>query len=354
MILVSAIHAADPSINYDAKSRAVIARGVNAALLRQWRTEPPADWTQLLSVHVGESKTAMLGSYVVGEDSIRFVPRFAFEFGLKYRVELRIPGHKVATAQFLIPKPAAGKPTEVVAIFPSAERLPENQLRFYVHFSARMQRGDVYDHIRLLNAHGKEVEKPFLELGEELWDPDGVRFTLFLHPGRVKRGLKPREDFGPVLEEGKTYSLVIDRKWLDANRDPLKSEFRKRFIVDKMDEIQPDPDDWKLNAPDASTTDPLTVLFPESLDHGMLHRVLWVVDAAGNRIDGTVATAKAETVWRFTPTAGWKAGNYKLVVDTALEDLAGNSIARPFELDVFRKVDRGVARKTSERKFTIK
>ena len=53
---------------------------------------------------------------------------------------------------------------------------------------------------------------PFLELDEELWSPDGTRFTLIFDPGRIKRGLKPREEVGPVLEAGKSYSLVIDRR----------------------------------------------------------------------------------------------------------------------------------------------
>ena len=34
---------------------------------------------------------------------------------------------------------------------------------------------------------------------------------MFFDPGRIKRGLKPREQFGPALQEGKSYVLVIDR-----------------------------------------------------------------------------------------------------------------------------------------------
>ena len=90
-----------------------------------------------------------------------------------------------------------------------------------------MSRGEAYRHIRLLDGAGKPVDTPFLELDEELWLRDGTRFTLLFDPGRIKRGLKPREELGPVLEAGKSYQLVIDRDWLDAEGNPLKTEFRK-------------------------------------------------------------------------------------------------------------------------------
>ena len=72
--------------------------------------------------------------------------------------------------------------------------LPENLLKFYVHFSAPMSRGNIYDYIRLLNADGKQVELPFLEIDEELWDDSLTRLTLFIDPGRIKRGVLPLEE----------------------------------------------------------------------------------------------------------------------------------------------------------------
>jgi hypothetical protein len=62
-------------------------------------------------------------------------------------------------------------PTTVVSqVYPTAEVLPENLLKFYVHFSAPMSSGHIYDHIRLIgDSTGKEVELPFLEIDEELW-----------------------------------------------------------------------------------------------------------------------------------------------------------------------------------------
>src|SRR5205085_2327280 len=161
-----------------------------------------------------------------------------------------------AEATVMLPKPAA-KPTAVVArVYPTADKLPENQLKFYLHFSAPMSQGGSYRHVSLLDARGKKIDYPFLELEEELWDPTGTRFTLFFDPGRVKRGLKPREEVGPALEEGKSYTLVIDRDWTDADGNPLRETFRKRFTVGLPEDEAIDPKIWKFSRPQADE-DPL-------------------------------------------------------------------------------------------------
>ncbi len=73
--------------------------------------------------------------------------------------------------------------------------------------------------------------------------------------------------------------------------------------------------------------------FDEPLDHGMLKRVLAIV-ADGRAIAGRVQVDEQETRWRFTPEKPWKAGDYSLRVRSNLEDRVGNSIARPFEVDL--------------------
>ena len=225
---------------------------------------------------------------------------------------------------------------------------------FYFYFSAPMSRGDVYKYIRLLDAAGKPVEAPFLELEQELWDESGQRFTLLIDPGRIKRGLKPREEVGPALEQGKSYTLEISREWNDANGKPLKETYRKKFRVAAPDETQPDPKTWKLQVPAAGKSEPLIVTFPKPLDRAMLGRVLSVTDDRGEKIEGTIAVTDEETRWRFTPKGPWRAGTYNLVVDTALEDPAGNSIARPFEVDVFRPISSRVKTETVKVSFTVK
>jgi len=180
----------------------------------------------------------LLGEYSAKDGTLSFKPRFPLQRGVRYRAAVhpdKIPaaeGEKYAAVEetFLLPKPKT-VPTVVEHVYPSRDELPENLLRFYFHFSAPMSRGDVYQYIRLLDAAGKPVEAPFLTLEQELWDRAGQRFTLLIDPGRIKRGLKPREDVGPALEQGKKYTLEIGRDWLDANGEPLKETYRKKFRV---------------------------------------------------------------------------------------------------------------------------
>lgn len=294
---------------------------------------------------------AVLGTTRADTGRLVFTPKYSLTPGVRYRVVVR-DGPTPTEVVVFIPKEVKKPTTFVKAVYPTADRLPENQLKFYLHFSAPMTQGGSYRHIRLLGEKGKEVDLPFLELDEELWDRDGVRFTLFFDPGRIKRGLKPREEHGPALEEGKTYTLVIDRGWADADGTPMKETFRKTFKVGPPDDTPPDVKTWKLTPPKAGRG-ALRVTFPKSMEHALLHRLVWVADGEGKRVDGTIAVSERETVWTFTPKGAWRAGAYRLVADTRLEDLSGNSIGRPFEVDVLRKVERTITTRTVEVPFRV-
>jgi hypothetical protein len=318
------------------------------------------EWAALFGVYVateGAAKTdnpPILGSYRVEEKVLRFEPEFPVVPGVRYRAvfdPMKLPGQRAAKRQvvieeFAIPRPVSQPTTVVEQVYPSGDTLPENQLRFYIHFSAPMRQGDVYRHIRLLDSGRKPVDQALLELEDELWDRDGKRFTLFFHPGRVKKGLQPREELGPILVEGKSYTLEIDRQWLDAKGNPLKASFGKRFKAGPAEEDRPDPKTWKIQTPGTGTTAPLTVRFPRPLDHSLLHRLLWITDPQGRKIAGRIDVTETETVWRFTPDRNWESGKYDLVADTRLEDRAGNSIARPFEVDVLHPLENEIKTET--------
>jgi hypothetical protein len=62
-----------------------------------------------------------------------------------------------------------------------------------------------------------------------------TRLTLFIDPGRIKRGVLPLEEVGPSLEAGKSYTLVIDREWIDGSGNPLQESFEKTFKVGPPD-----------------------------------------------------------------------------------------------------------------------
>jgi hypothetical protein len=87
------------------------------------------------------------------------------------------------------------------------------------------------------------------------------------------------------------------------------------------------------------------------MDQALLERLVWIVDERDQKLAGKVTVTETETVWQFLPEKAWPAGTYHVVADTRLEDLAGNSIARPFEVDVFRPVERQVKKETVKISF---
>ncbi|NIP93248.1 MAG: hypothetical protein GWO24_07240, partial [Akkermansiaceae bacterium] len=91
----------------------------------------------------------------------------------------------------MVPAARPGPRTTVTHVAPGADVLPFNLLKFYLHFSAPMTRGRAYQHITLRHHDGQPVADPFLELPEELWNPEMTRLTILLDPGRIKRGLLP-------------------------------------------------------------------------------------------------------------------------------------------------------------------
>jgi hypothetical protein len=97
----------------------------------------------------------------------------------------------------------------------------------------------------------------------------------------------------------------------------------------------------------------LTVVFPEPLDHGLLQRELDITTSSGAIIEGGVSAGADEKSWMFTPDLAWKKGSYTLRVGTVLADLAGNMIDRPFEIDVFERVDQNLNRSTRTLEFKI-
>ncbi len=336
---------------------AVEITGLRAATLQLLQRWQPSQWQRLFAVYTETADVAMLGTYRVQGKVLRFTPQFPLEPGLKYRAEFRpaqLPG-KVSgppiTSTFRLP-PRDTTPTTIVTnVYPSGEVVPENLLKFYLHFSAPMQRGGIYEFIQLRDDKGQPVELPFLEIDEELWDPTLTRLTVFIDPGRIKRGVLPLEEIGPSLETGKSYTLVIRQDWKDGNGAPLKAEFQKSFRVVAPDRAPPDPKHWQINAPPAGSREPLVITFPEPMDHALTSRVISVTDAASQLIAGTVTLANHERQWVFTPQTAWSRGAYQLVIQTTLEDLAGNNIGKPFEVDLFAGVERHL--KTSAVKLPL-
>ena len=207
--------------------------------------------------------------------------------------------------------------------------------------------------IHVLDENGKVLPGVFLP-GEELWDPNFRRLTMTFDPGRIKRGLTSNEAMGPPIAEGKRYTLVIDRDWPDARGVPMAEGFRKIFSrragraqsarsqamasdraqgghVRRSGGELPHADELSAAAEDASG-------FRRARQRGRNgeHRQAMKPNGALRRSEP------------------WKPGDYQLVVDTALEDLAGNHIGQPFDIDVFEHVTEHIATNTISLPFAVR
>jgi hypothetical protein len=187
------------------------------------------------------------------------------------------------------------------------------------------------DYVSLIDDNGRQVIDPFLPVDGELWNSDRTRFTVFFDPGRQKRGILPNREMGESLVAGRKYTLRISREWRDGNGQPLRETFEHRFTVGPADRSPLDVASWRIIAPREGTRDPLTVVFPESLDHGLLLRALGV-RRDGSPLVGQVQVDSQETRWTMIPETPWQSGRYEVIALGILEDLAGNRIGRAFEI----------------------
>ena len=341
-------------VGADSAPRAVEVRGVGQAALRRLAGIEPDDraWSAALSLRVEGNSVAgvdamppVLSRYEVAGGHIRLTPRFPLTPGVAYRVRLdpaalaRLAGGnggeegEAHERRFVVPARTVARTTRVLGLYPSVARVPANLLRWYVELSAPMEVGGALEHVRLLDASGREVAGAFLRLDEELWDPERRRLTILFDPGRVKRGIRTNLESGAPLVDGRRYRLVVDGEWRDGRGAGLASGYEMQFEVGGADRRSPDPRRWRITPPTAGSREPLRVAFGESLDHALVARTIAVVDGEGKPLAGRGVPAEGDSLWSFVPRLPWDGGEHRLSVHPSLEDLAGNSLARPFDAD---------------------
>ena len=288
---------------------------------------------------------SITGCFEIEGDALYFIPLFPFLEGTGYSL-LVYPGSEegrgvhrdVWTVQF--PTSAQGDTTGVVAVYPSVDVVPVNLLKLYVHFSGPMSEGWAARAVHVRRGDNDEpLHGVFLANRSELWDPERRRLTLMLDPGRIKRGLVPNLEEGYPLIEGVPIVVSISTEFRDAAGRPLGAGAERRYRVGPLVRTLVDPRDWRCNMPAAGSVAPLTVESDRPLDHALLQHCLWVNDHDGVPLDGRGYVGVSERSWCFRPQSAWREGRYALVVDSRLEDLAGNSINRVFDRDPMRTED---------------
>ncbi len=358
----------EPSIRYNGESVEVNGLDPGIVTRAEGPSKDPNFWKEIFPVYTGESapkareKRSILGTYGLEDGVLKFNPRYSFVEGMTYTARLDLAGlfqvlestsassDLVVVHTFTIPKPESTPTTIVTEVYPTGDLLPENLLKFYIHFSAPMQRNQVYPFIHLIDDTGTAIEAAFLELEPELWDPETRRLTIFFDPGRIKRGLLPNDDLGLAIRKDRSYRLVIDREIADAQGNPLTEPFSKAFRVGTDDRTSPDHTKWRLTAPESHSQVPILLDFSEPLDQALLMNMIEIRSKNGDTIYGEAIVANGEKQWQFKPNTPWESGQYEIHVNASLEDRAGNKLNRLFDRDM-EKTDRSV--EELEKSFTI-
>lgn len=273
-----------------------------------------------------EIDVPLLGKTTRQDSILLFEPSVPFQPGRNYFMSWLAPSGKELTKYHRFKSSLSVKPK---VQFISGHGIPANALKFYLHFSQPMEQGVFLDRLRLLDADGKEVIGPFRET--ELWSPEEKRLTVWFHPGRQKTGVNLNEEEGPVLRENMKHTLVIAGSWRSTSGVALGGDVRFDFQVGPADHEMPMMEKWKITAPKSGTREPLIARLDEPLDPAMVTTALSVHRGAESvpveiEVDGLN--------WRAIPAQPWTAGSYELRADPNLEDLAGNNLTKPFEVDV--------------------
>ncbi len=285
-----------------------------------------------LTVSLNGSDRSVLGNFIQTDSGMLFEPVIPLSAGMEYGVlQANIVIGKIA-----IPA-TTGQAPQVVAIYPQADTVPENLLKFYIEFSEPMRTGSALEHIFLLDKNRDTLQRIFLDLKPELWDPTDKQLTVWIDPGRIKRDLVLNKELGNPLHSRQAYELVISGNWKDHRGLRLGKNISKKFTVGPRVDDQLDIKEWHLAAPQADTKQQLMVRFNCPLDHFLLLESLSILTDKGETVNGEISLEDNDKTWIFTPSAQWKGGNYKLRANARLEDLAGNNLNKVFDRDIYKQ-----------------
>ncbi|MDY8135872.1 hypothetical protein [Aquimarina sp. 2201CG5-10] len=223
----------------------------------------------------------------------------------------------------------------VVAVYPSSKTIPANILKWYIKFSHPVNEALIYNHIGFKNNSGNSVNRAILPLENALISDDGKLLTVWIEPGRQKRGLNPNKKLGGVFEIGGSYNLIISKKLKDQIGISMSKDYVHSFQVTEPDRTKPDINSWQVICPKAITSSNLIINCKETLDYGSSLSNLTII-RNGNEIEGSWQLTNKETSLVFTPDQPWKKGDYQILFYPQLEDLAGNNLERLFDQEIHK------------------
>ena len=274
------------------------------------------------------SSNAVQGRHIIEGDYLVFAPYFPFEIGMTYvvRTNNMDTDGEYSYQSFEVGKKEVVEKAAVVSIFPSANELSENLLRFYLYFNTPMKKGQALKHIKLVDAQGNIDNHAFMEFKQELWSPDGKRLTILFDPGRIKRGVSTNMELGPALLEGSKYQLTISDTWQDVYGQELLVNTTKEFVVTKAYRQSIKVDELEIQIPETDSEEKLSIHFDRIMDHALIQSMIQIKDENEKVIAGYWQTSEDEKMVQFIPENPWQKGTYQIIMDSRLEDVAGNNL----------------------------
>ena len=202
-----------------------------------------------------------------------------------------------------------------------------------------------YAKVDLLDQNGKPVDRAILKEIPELWNHDFTQLTIWIEPGRIKRGLGPNIELGPVFQLGEKYSLRISEHFRDENGIEMDQQYVKSFVVGEADRSKLNIDDVLVNyGPDV---DQVRLKFAEPIDISSSISNLIITDVNHDVISGFWQLSEGDMELIFTPHSVFKAGHYQVVLNSVIEDLAGNNFNRNFDQKLREKREKETAEQFS-------
>src|SRR5258708_9197937 len=191
--------------------------------------------------------------------------------------------------------------------------IPANTLRHYFLFDGPARGRVSQTAVELRRADGNPPRAPFMDLGQELWSPDGRRLTILFDPGRIKRDIEATGAAAAPLQAPERYRVRL-------------GPFTHPFRVTPPERRPLDPALWSVAAPRGPRA-PVTIRFDRVMDAALLGDQVTLANAQGvPRAARAVVSADDRTL-RLWPTAPLRPGRYDVLVSPILEDIAGNRVA---------------------------
>ncbi len=299
-----------------------------------------------VSVYFGEVLSKLNVPKIIGifkcvDSQFFFKPKYGFSAGASYTVFFKSISNVEERFIVKVPEINLEPSTYIKNLYPTSSKLPMNQLKFYIEFSAPMRLGNAFEHIRLYKMPEVKLEADaFFVTTEEFWNPNKTRLTILFDPGRIKRGIASNLQLGLPLVKGCNYKLIIDDAWLDHNDVKLINGYEKQFEVTSVDRESPNPETWNIIFPKTENKAPIRIDFKEAMDYGLLHSSIAIADDENTIIEGEIKLLDNESKWEFTPKHNWLHGDYKIMIDGWLEDLSGNNLNRKFDVNLNSENDK--------------